>query len=913
MNVQSLRLKTRELELFLDQLGFPAILLLTEHWLKIQEPIHIFNYIVKTKYCRNIRAHGGSIIFVRDDLDFSFREETKYRYLCEELCFECSVISCVNLNLYIVCIYRSPNSCSDTFLVRLELLLTALPPRSRIILTGDFNINYVEKNQRSVKSLTHLLHSHGLEMHVDNFTRTTGYSASILDYVCSNVDEFLFCSVLNPGLSDHEAVFCEFCLAKKTKKPNRRRGRIFSKRNFQSFSNSCVNINWPLLCEGDNPLLSFYHKLKEIFSQNFPIVKIKTKDTKPWITKGLKVSSKNMRCLHTLRKYLFYSTFFADYFYKYRRIYRKTIKAAMDKYYGDRLDSAHNKQRETWNIVNSLRGATKSKSNESQLDANKLNSFYCSVASQLKHTIPANSTDPVSLLKGGAGESFYFTPVTAREIVDVFQEINNKNSSGWDGISIKILANLPVSALTTLADCINASFLSGKFPDLLKRAIVIPIFKQGEDTAANYRPISLLPSLSKIIERLLKKRMIHYLEAKNILNSSQFGFRSSRNTNDAIFHVLEDLYLRLNDGEVAAVVLCDLAKAFDCVSHEILLRKLEVYGFRGSILQWLRSYLSNRCQRVYFDNCESEELCVTAGVPQGSVIGPLLFLIYVNDLPSVVKYGKCTSFADDTTLLWHGRNSDDLREMANRDLANVGEWCDINCLSFNVSKTNILNFKCVLNDVCLGSQAVNVTNFNKFLGLIIDDGLKFEQHIEKLCSRLASGCFAIKTVRSNLNIFVAREAYFALVDSHLRYGVCFWGHSSVFLFNSVFVLQKRALRVLCGLRFRDSCKPHFINQKILTLPSIFILETTCLMHKKYSSIIHSANLNNTRSSFNINLPIPSSSLTQNSIFYRSKKMFNHLPQPLRKIVAHKLFRRVVKKLLISKAYYSIEEYFLDNF
>ena len=174
------------------------------------------------------------------------------------------------------------------------------------------------------------------------------------------------------------------------------------------------------------------------------------------------------------------------------------------------------------------------------------------------------------------------------------------------------------------------SFMTGIFPQCLKKTKVIPVFKGGDpEEPSNFRPISLLPTLAKIIKNLVKVRLENFFDRFGLLSSMQFGFRSSKSTNDAMFSFLEDFYLQLNEGEGAAAVFCDLSKAFDCVNHGILLSKLEAYGLRGASLSWFASYLSRRVQSVVVGNNESELQEVTSGVPQGSVLGPLLFLIYV--------------------------------------------------------------------------------------------------------------------------------------------------------------------------------------------------------------------------------------------------------------------------------------------
>lgn len=238
------------------------------------------------------------------------------------------------------------------------------------------------------------------------------------------------------------------------------------------------------------------------------------------------------------------------------------------------------------------------------------------------------------------------------ELKETISEIKNKTSSGIDDISVKIFENLPDCALIVLVQAINDSFITGVFPASLKRAIVIPLHKGGElDDPSNFRPISLLSTLSKIIEKLVKKRMLQFLNEQNILNKNQFGFQNTKNTSDAIFAFLEKMYVKLNGGEAVRAVFYDFSKAFDCVNHEILLLKLICYGFRGKALNWFRSYLSHRSQVVKTLGDLSDVNDINCGVPQGSVLGPILFLLYINDLASVDISGTFTIFADDTTIL----------------------------------------------------------------------------------------------------------------------------------------------------------------------------------------------------------------------------------------------------------------------
>lgn len=603
-----------------------------------------------------------------------------------------------------------------------------------------------------------------------------------------------------------------------------------------------------------------------------------------------------------------------SYFTKYRQLYRKLIKFAKQKYYSNRIAHSNNRQKESWDIVKELIGK-KGTTTNSGLTSEQLNLFYCLVAADLSSNI-SPTVDALSFLGDlFIPNSFYFYPTDIQEIRTVFTKIKNSNSSGWDDISLKIFIRLPDHALQTLADAINNSFVKGTFPSSsLKLARVIPLYKGGDsESASNFRPISLLPTLSKIVEKLVKSRMVSYINRHGFLSVDQFGFQDSKNTNDAMFSLLRSVYEGLNDGEVAAAIFCDLTKAFDCVNHRVLLRKLEMYGFRGTSLDWISSYLSDRHQSVRFNGQESEFQAITSGVPQGSVLGPLLFLLYINDLSRMNISGEFTMFADDTTILWRDRDTKNLELKMNIDILSIKEWFNSNFLTLNISKTNIVSFKCHIGDVFLNTEVVQSSHINKFLGLHIDDKLKFESHVFQLNKKLSGGCFALRTVSRELDMSMARNVYFALIDSHLRYGVCFWGSCSDHLFNSVFVLQKRAIRFLCKLNIRESCRPYFLSLRILTLACIFILESVCLTHDKFHNEILAAGAYATRSSHIAPLPIPLTTLVKKSVIYNSKKLFNHLPSNVRKICNKEQFRGKVKRILVGKAYYSVAEFFSDTF
>ena len=544
---------------------------------------------------------------------------------------------------------------------------------------------------------------------------------------------------------------------------------------------------------------------------------------------------------------------------------------------------------------------------------NDLNDFFINVSQNVTSSITP-TLEPLSFMppSKNVANSFFLSPVTSTELLKEMKNIKSKSSCSTDGLSIKIFLNLPPPVIEVLTTLINESFIKGIFPECLKTAIIIPLHKGGDKAhLSNYRPIALLPALSKIIERLLKNRLMPFLLKHEIFSNNQFGFLPEKCTSDAMFSLLNDVYTSLNSNRPTATVFCDYAKAFDCVSHNILLKKLDFYGIRGAPSNWFKSYLGNRQQFVRANGSDSDCKLITSGVPQGSVLGPILFLIYINDITYLNISGKISLFADDTCITWNDTDAASLQLNISSDLVKIKAWSDSNLLCFNVDKTVVLSYKGDLQPLLLRDSLIKRVESVKFLGLSINDNLKWSVHIDTLTKKLSSACFAIRSVSKELNVFSARLAYFSLFEAHLRYGLPFWGCCNNEQFLSIFKLQKRAIRYLFGLSGRAHCEYYFKKYEILTLPALFILETVCLVRKHINSLPERPNhpYPTRNSSQDIYLPLPSSELIRGSIIYNAKKLYNHLPIHLKSIPTFAKFRRNAKAFLVERPFYSINEFY----
>jgi hypothetical protein len=893
---------------------------------------------------RTDKIGGGVGFFVCDEINVVTRRDL-YRMNSYLECLFIELIT--DKSSYLLgCVYRPPNSDVALFNAEFLNILDLIDNECHCLtaILGDFNLDLIKNdNHVPTNEFFNNLLSHSFLPTIHNPTRISDSSATLIDNIFINKTQFTYDSaIIYNDISDHFpiAIHLENLTVKRKQIQPNRKTRSFDLNSLERFKVALDSFNWTeidiLTEEKKDPsgAYEYFHtRYTALFNSCFPekTFKLSYKHTprQPWMTEGLLKS-----CVRKSRLYKKYcqkkSPQCKNKYITYRNKLKSIMRRAELAYYRVQIRVRAGNLRLTWRLLNlvinkkentdivlTFTDNNKNISDKQEI-AEKFNDFFTNIGSNLAKSIPNTATSIYAFLRGSPSNSFSLFSTDPSEIIRVVSKFPNKCSSGFDGIPMHIMKSSIDFIAEPISKMVNSSLQMGIFPDLLKIAKVCPVFKDGDPRLfTNYRPISILPSFSKIFEKIISDRLIAYLEKNRILSTNQFGFRKNHSTYMAIADMYDKISSAIDENKYSIGIFIDLSKAFDTIDHSILIKKLEHYGVRGIPLKLFMNYLTNRKQYVVYNNVSSGLSNICCGVPQGSILGPLLFILYVNDISNSSNILHFILFADDTNLFCSDYNIKDLVSTVNCELSKLCEWFRTNRLSLNIKKTNYILFGSKRKPgssedlkVCLdGAQIVRVEH-TKFLGIFVDEKLNWQKHVTHVSQKISSSIGLLSRARKILPLYLLRVLYHAMVYPYLMYCNIVWGCASFQTLNSIIILQKRVIRIISGSPFRATTSPIFKRYKLLKFVDIRKVQAAMFMFRFKSGLLPEAcqsyfcfsNPNRRYETRNVNLfqiPLSRTDVRKKSINVYGPEVWNELPIDLKMATSIYMLKRDLINQILS--------------
>ena len=705
-----------------------------------------------------------------------------------------------------------------------------------------------------------------------------------------------------------------------------------------SFKKKLASIDWSILsdCSDANESYEiFFEKFFDIYNNCFPIQNIRNRKPvrfkRPWISNGIlkSINVKNKLYKRSLKNPT------SKNLKKYKHYKNKLlniIRHSKKKYYEQLFFSLQGDMKKTWSHINNVLGNKRQSTMPSQmfLDnhkftskhniVNQFNTYFVNVGKKLQNSISNSTQSYESFISYNSPASFFIRPITNNEIIDISSFIKPGKASGPDEISPRVVKESIYCIVQPLCNIYNLSFTTGIVPNKLKIAKIVPLFKKkNPEYIENYRPVALISIFAKLLEKLMHNRLYDFLTIHNILIPVQFGFRKKYSTSLSVINFSDYILQELDKGNFCCGVFMDLSKAFDTIDHHILLKKLFIYGLRGIPLQWFQNYLHERKQYVVVDGVESTHLNVDVGVPQGSVLGPLLFLIYVNDIIKSSNLLQFSLFADDTVVLHSHKNISSLVNTMNEELKLLCEWFKCNKLFLNFDKTKHIIFhsrnRKVINTtpIKMENNVIERTESIDFflIGILIHESLDWKYHIKNINSKLSRAIGVLSKLKCFLPRNILVYIYNTIMLPHLNYCNEIWGNTYSSHINTLHILQKRALRLITNSKFDSPSLPIFVKLCILPVYDLIKLNILLFMYKFHHDMLPKIFMNmfKTNSSFHsyptrqnhlLRKPIAHSTKRTHSIRFSGAHEWNSISTDLKSSSTLSRFKTIYKRLVFQK-------------
>lgn len=927
MNIRSLSPKSEEVHHLLinSNLDFLG---LTESWLHKNSPsavLHVPGYnIFRRDRCEG--RGGGVMIYIKDHIN------------CQQICWpfdhdlECigvNILLSPEMSFVLIVVYRPPSSNND-FYITFKKLLQACDFKTEVILLGDFNCNWLNKTNR--KSLKQITDSLDFTQLLEGSTRITTSSQTQIDLIFSNKPERIV-KTFNfiTGLSDHNLTLLSRKLTKKrfhhSNKPVEQL-RI-PKNEMDNFQKAVQQTNWTDIFTGNNieeVSRMFSTKLQNLVKEFTRKVKGKKKvNALPWLnTEIFNLMKERDSVLKRSLKTKLNSD--RHRFTSLRNQVIKEIRKAKANFFMTIINEGKGNTKLIWEQIKNVMGISHKIRNQLELNLNgkliqdpaqiavAFNEYFINSVNEIAQNFSLITGNVVTIDE--SMPSFSIQPICEVKTQAIINSLKISSTKDIYGMDSKMLKCLKEHLSYPITQIFNQSVLEGIFPTTWKTAIVTPIFKSKDPrNISNYRPISILPVVSKVAEKCVSEQFVSFLNNSPFtLHPMQFGFRAHHSAETANCYFLETVRAMVDKGGVVGAVFLDLHKAFDTVNHQVLIAKLSTFNLSPSAIKWFESYLTGRTQFVSVNTHRSLALNLCTGVPQGSILGPLLFSLYINDLPSVCPDINTIMYADDTVIYVHAKTKNLAAIKLTKAMDQITNWLNRSCLQLNVDKTVGMFFtkrQCnSVSNISISGQNITIVPQFKYLGVIIDSNFFFKTHIKKVCNRVKFSLANFRYIRSALTFHAAKLFMDAMIMSHLTYGLTSWGQTNSSSLKPLATIYKKTLKIL-------DQKPNSLHHciilkkyKLLSWENVIKYKNICLVYKilhntappPFNSFIIQRNnsSHNTRSTTRGDLVIPlrKSTFGQLSFSFTAIHNWNSLPITIKNIHMYSTFIAHLKNWLI---------------
>ena len=798
-----------------------------------------------------------------------------------------------------------------------------------VIIMGDFNVNLGNINCSETKHYKDMHRSLNFSILDLEPTHHTSNADTWLDHIVVTKKDNVLShgQIPTPGISKHDLLFLFYSFKCPKYTPKEFQFRDYRHTSSPEFLRDTLNAPWQTVYtkhDIDGKVVVLNQIITDLFNYHAPLKTAKVKHPPtPWLTDEIKTLMKD----RDQTFFVYKKTNSCRYKNEYKSLRNRVnqlIRNAKIKYFYN-LFQYQSSSKNIWKNLKNIGIGKHQIPLKVDVPLEEINDYFISMGPEINSTLKVQTLNALkSANMDTHDEKFYFKNAEPLEVSRLIKALKS-NSTGSDGINAKQLKLILHAALPAITHVINFSLTTGRFPDTWKLALIHPIAKTDCPTSINhYRPISILPTLSKILEKIVVRQMHDFLSKTCQLNPFQSGFRRNLSTQTALLKVTEDIRKTLDNGEIAILTLLDFSKAFDSVDHDILLTKCGRLGFSKPTLQWLDTYLRNRQQIVCCNGAYSSSKTILRGVPQGSVVGPLLFLIYANELPLSLRYCSHHMYADDFQMLITGRvdKLNELIEKVNLDLTNISHWSQLNGLLINPSKSQSMLIsssytqkyvqESTIPPLTIDNSTIPWCNSVRNLGIVVNNSLTWDHHINNIHRKIFFTLHSLKRIKRLLPVSIRKLLVETLIYPHFTYCDVVYNDLSTKLANKLQVAQNTCIRYIFDLKKFDHVSHIYSSNNILRLNNQRALHSLVLLFKilKYEAVPYLSNhfqfLSSTRlrKSFVLELPRHKRSYMYNSFTIKTAKLWNSLPPDIRCCHSLATFKHKLKLFFLKQQNYS---------